>query len=43
MEILAVLILAVIILACAKRSRSDHNPQIDPFFFSQDKDSMDDD
>ncbi|WP_301542779.1 hypothetical protein [Cupriavidus basilensis] len=43
MEILAVLILAVLILACATRNRSDHNPQIDPFFFSHDKDSMDDD
>ena len=42
MEILAVLILAVLILACATRNRSDHNPQIDPFFFSHDKDSMDD-
>lgn len=43
MEILAVLILAVLLFfAVGKRNGSDHNPQIDPFFFSQDKDSMDD-
>lgn len=40
----AVLIVAVLLLfAFGKRGRSDDDaPQIDPFFFSQDKDSMDD-
>ncbi|MGT2460264.1 hypothetical protein ACU4GI_47130 (plasmid) [Cupriavidus basilensis] len=44
MEPLAVLIVAaLVLLAFAKRGHSDHAPKIDPFFFSQDKDSMDDD
>ncbi len=39
----ALLIVAVLLFACGKRGRSDDDaPQIDPFFFSQDKDSMDD-